>query len=587
MNYLVFIISIALLPILPQADTKFKLCVIPSLTGNDRTQINCPILSQNPNSQVECVFANDKTHCIRKLLDGNADFGVFKAEEISYASQWNDLLSVTNEIRSIENDNYEYNMVVLVNDAANINSLDDLYDKRLCHPGFSDTDDGIGWSDLISQYFEKIVVPQKCDPKLSIVENQLRSMSEFFDLSCKPGQWDPNPDIDSDLKTKYPSLCANCKNPLSCNSNDQFWGRQGALTCLNEGFGDIAWARLSDVKLQFKVDDSNVFGKINFLCPNGTTQQLNSTNPCAWISRPWPAIISRKSMSKNVQDMVNYAITAEEMKNVSSWQWSLKNLLIHYSDPIVSRVIKSPNEYLSVAPGYLKSQNKNHNCGKREFSLCVENIEAYNKCQTLSDISVAYGIEPKMNCIEVIDCAKLLENGHVDIMIIDADTLASYKRHYKTKNTILFTTSLYHRVYRKVSAVMLKKKFVKHFEQLKGKIGCFPSFDGFAWNSFLMTAKLHKLELFPNNDTIKHFFSNSCAIISTDHNSIPTCEFDDIIPEESKKNGLLSEILALRCIIDGGGDVAFINTFHLSQYLAQIILILLQIVHYRGLTLDK
>lgn len=55
------------------------------------------------------------------------------------------------------------------------------------------------------------------------------------------------------LETKYPSLCANCKNPLACNSNDQFWGRQGALTCLSEGYGDVAWARLSDVKLQFKV----------------------------------------------------------------------------------------------------------------------------------------------------------------------------------------------------------------------------------------------------------------------------------------------------------------------------------------------
>lgn len=41
-------------------------------------------------------------HCIRKILNGDADFGVFKPEEISYAAKWNDQLSITNEIRIFE-----------------------------------------------------------------------------------------------------------------------------------------------------------------------------------------------------------------------------------------------------------------------------------------------------------------------------------------------------------------------------------------------------------------------------------------------------------------------------------------------------
>jgi len=43
-----------------------------------------------------------RLHCIRKILNGEADFGVFQAEEISYATQWNDYLSITNEIRLFE-----------------------------------------------------------------------------------------------------------------------------------------------------------------------------------------------------------------------------------------------------------------------------------------------------------------------------------------------------------------------------------------------------------------------------------------------------------------------------------------------------
>lgn len=45
---------------------------------------------------------NSRLHCIRKILNGEADFGVFQPEEISYATRWNDYLSVTNEIRLFE-----------------------------------------------------------------------------------------------------------------------------------------------------------------------------------------------------------------------------------------------------------------------------------------------------------------------------------------------------------------------------------------------------------------------------------------------------------------------------------------------------
>jgi len=126
------------------------------------------------------------------------------------------------------------------------------------------------------------------------------------------------------VEDKYPNLCANCKNPSKCSVNDQFWGRQGALQCLSDCFGDVSWARLSDVRVHFKVnkiyyscficsfknyyalnttcihlfvlkgDSTNACSKISFLCPNGTLQPMETSNPCVWVSRPWPAVIARK-----------------------------------------------------------------------------------------------------------------------------------------------------------------------------------------------------------------------------------------------------------------------------------------------------
>lgn len=42
-------------------------------------------------------------------------------------------------------------MVVLVNEDANINNINDLKGKRLCHPGFFEGETGSGWSNIISQ----------------------------------------------------------------------------------------------------------------------------------------------------------------------------------------------------------------------------------------------------------------------------------------------------------------------------------------------------------------------------------------------------------------------------------------------------
>jgi len=47
-----------------------------------------------------------RMHCLRKILSGDADFGVFKPEEISYATKWNDEMRITNEIRIFENGRY-------------------------------------------------------------------------------------------------------------------------------------------------------------------------------------------------------------------------------------------------------------------------------------------------------------------------------------------------------------------------------------------------------------------------------------------------------------------------------------------------
>lgn len=122
------------------------------------------------------------------------------------------------------------------------------------------------------------------------------------------------------------------------------------------------------------------------------------------------------------------------MKNATSWQWALNNLLLHYSEPISSSIIKSPKEYLLTAPGYVKAEEKGQFCKDRAFSMCIETMRALKKCQVLSDISITYGIQPTLNCIITSDCGKKIKSGEVDIMILDADKIAFFRR-YKNKKS--------------------------------------------------------------------------------------------------------------------------------------------------------
>lgn len=91
---------------------------------------------------------------------------------------------------------------------------------------------------------------------MSLAESRIKASAEFFGPSCKAGPWVPDRIQDRNLKNRYPKLCELCYNPLTCGKGDKYWGRRGPLYCLTGGNGEVAWARLDDVKSHFGVGDT-------------------------------------------------------------------------------------------------------------------------------------------------------------------------------------------------------------------------------------------------------------------------------------------------------------------------------------------
>jgi len=76
-----------------------------------------------------------------------------------------------------------------------------LKNVGLCHPGFSETQ---WWNDYILKYFEKEVISPSCQENVTVIENELRNLRDFFGKACRPGEWVLDSSFDEELsKSTY------------------------------------------------------------------------------------------------------------------------------------------------------------------------------------------------------------------------------------------------------------------------------------------------------------------------------------------------------------------------------------------------
>lgn len=97
-----------------------------------KTDKYCPILEKNSN--IECVVGVDRLDCVRRINKGQAHFGVFSSEDLVAARWAGSEILVTNELR-FNSEPFEYQVVAIVDNEANIHTAADLRGSKFCHPG--------------------------------------------------------------------------------------------------------------------------------------------------------------------------------------------------------------------------------------------------------------------------------------------------------------------------------------------------------------------------------------------------------------------------------------------------------------------
>ncbi|XP_017878317.1 transferrin isoform X1 [Ceratina calcarata] len=535
-----------------------KLCVVESVHTSKRIRALCPQLLIAGN-QIDCVIGNDRFDCLRRLTMAKADFTVLEPEDLVAAAAYNEYnILVTSELRLFADEKQRYEMVFIVTE--DVRNIWDIKGKRLCHPGLDTTDD---WTNAFSTYFEKWIIVRECDPEKTLLGNQMTGLSNFFEAACIAGPWSADTTFDSKLKSKYRNLCAACDNPVGCYSSDKYHGREGALMCLTDNAGDIAWVRLNDTLEHFKDERINK-EDYKYVCPDGTTRPVKLEKPCVWITKPWPVVIARSEVAGEVEKVMSSTRTA-------SSGWMLRQLLENYHPtPVSTDTLETPADFLSRFPRFV-SANSRATCNpSRRVRWCVSSNLEENKCRWLREASIVYGVEPAISCNQELGrvaCLKALKSERADIFIAKPDELLEVKK--MGLKTMAQVVPKRNNEFIRIAAVVKQDSWFKSLKDLKGAKACFTGFRDVGWNAFVAAMKNISGAGNYCSDTqaVANFFAESSVFGLNDKDGDMPSQLRAYTKQVNGSGG--KDLAAFDCMMSGVGDVAFVDLKSIDSKIGQ------------------
>lgn len=223
-------------------------------------------------------------------------------------------------------------------------------------------------------------------------------------------------------------MCALCENPDKCNYPDKYSGYEGAVRCVVEGAGHVAFTKTYFVKQFFGLpisegdQPSNPRADVNeyeYLCEDGTRQPITNPKPCSWAQRPWQGIMSnsdilpRKSI---LQERVKASY--EEGKNILD----VKEQTLMFIKPDWS--VYPTSEVITPEKHLFKAQYKDviERDGTEQGVLrfCVSDEVSFRKCKWLKRAAYSRDLRPQLECIlkDSVNCIQATANGKTDAVVL-------------------------------------------------------------------------------------------------------------------------------------------------------------------------
>ncbi|KAJ8384284.1 hypothetical protein AAFF_G00206410 [Aldrovandia affinis] len=236
--------------------------------------------------------------------NGTADAASMVPDDI-YTAGWCHGLEVAAGESYNGEDGISYYVVALARRSSSDLSLLEMHERSSCHPGIRTT---VGWTVPIGFLVNttQISVDEQCNfPQTSLENLDCRNMAAIWP-SCvfelRAGVKDP----EHDPRGKNPkNLCEACigddsdRHICANNPRERHFGEAGALRCVAENLGDVAFVKHTTVfdNMQGKNLESWAMDleleDLKLLCPDGTEASLFEHRKCHLATVPAPAVVVR------------------------------------------------------------------------------------------------------------------------------------------------------------------------------------------------------------------------------------------------------------------------------------------------------
>uniref|UniRef100_T1KT44 Transferrin-like domain-containing protein n=1 Tax=Tetranychus urticae TaxID=32264 RepID=T1KT44_TETUR len=395
------------------------------------------------------------------------------------------------------------------------------------------------------------------------------------------------------LQRQHPKLCKLCKDPFSCSDSDEYAGYEGAIKCLLDGRGQVAFTTIEATVQLFGKLSPDLIEEYQFLCPNGAREKINY-NACDWGKRPnnvWVIRPDRLQDPRRAQDrklFYNFLEQIHFRNKVTPTRpfpplWFDK---VFVSSVNVTNIVKivgpggrdtmTYGEYLSE---YVNSINLSTGCNKKIIRLCTSSQAELFKCLDLQKVAYSRRITPEIRCenpgYSLESCIKSVASGNSDIISLEAGDFYKAAR-YRGLKPIARERKNGTNIASYAVAVVRVPSEINSLQDLANASACSTGFgDISGWISpigSLISQGLIPRETCSRSSEVSRFFRSMCVPGAGDYRYNVNVSGADVlcrlcsgdgkgghICEKSSLELYNGETGAFRCLGERKGDVAFVS----------------------------
>ncbi|RWS13584.1 transferrin-like protein [Dinothrombium tinctorium] len=515
---------------------------------------------------VQCVKARDKFECMYLISRDEADILNVEPEDLYLAGRLFNLDPFAMEVEDLYT--YKYKSAVLIPKSSEISSLTDLRGKKSCHTSIGEA---AGWNIPIGLLLANNIITPDCRGELFSAEN-------FFSQSCAAGRWSKDPVVDELLKKRHPKLCELCKKPSTCTSTDEYAGVSGAVKCLVEGQADVAFTTVEGAINFFNNNRHHFRANYQFLCLDGRRMDVD-INSCSWASKPTNSFVIRRPKAVSSREL--YAAYLHQMlfRPARKPLWFTKFFVSGSNVTEIRPIASNQQSWDKYLGNYVASiEQPLPGCERRNVTFCVSSPAALSKCLDMQKVAYTRRIRPDIRCYNPGDsrlaCIEAIKSGKADVVSLDAGELYTASR-YHDLIPIAEERNTYSDVASYAVAVVKIPSDVSSLAMLENMTSCHSGYGTIeGWvapvGALIEEGVLEKYEC-DRARQVGEFFLGSCVPGAADYeNHLNATEVLQLCKQcvgdargervcSLRGDRYTGNEGAFRCLVEGRGDVAFVN----------------------------